>query len=174
MQKPYIIMLDGPMGAGKTTVARSLHLKLSRVALLSWDELKWLVNDLQNTLEDKNLITEMRFEMVKKMLANGISVIVEGGFNKKERRDLYLELAQQEKLHLFGYYFVASEEILLERAMSRPKPNTEKEKISQENILKNIKNHPEREYGFEIIDTTLTKTNEIVEKIISSIDKLSF
>lgn len=161
------------MGAGKTTVAKILHLKFDRTAFLSWDELKWLVNGLENNLENKNLIAEIRFEMAKKMLANGISVIVEGGFNKKERLDLYLELAKEQKLNLLGYYFSAPEEILIERAMARPKPDTEKEKISKENIVENIKNYPSKEESFETIETDLLKVDEIVQRIISNIENLN-
>jgi len=172
MQKSFIIILDGPMGTGKTTLAKLLHLKLNRTAFLSWDELKWLVNGLENNSEDKDLIAEIRFEMAKKMLTNGINVIIEGGFNKKERLDLYLELAKEQKLNLLGYYFSAPEEILVERAMARPKPDTEKEKISKENIVENIKNYPSKEESFETIETDSVKVDEIVQRIISDVKRL--
>lgn len=171
MQKPFIIIIDGPMGAGKTTVAKLLHLKLNRTTLLVWDEMKWLVNGLKNTSEDKNLITEIRFDIAKRFLLSGINVIVEGGFSKKERLDLYLKLAKEQNLNLLGYYFSASEEILLERALDRPKPDTEKEKISKENILENIKNYPNKEESFETIETDYIKVDGIVKKIVADVEK---
>ena len=172
MQKPFLIIIDGQMGAGKTTVAKLLHLKLDRTSLLIWDEIKWLVNGLENTPEDKNLITEIRFDIAKKMLLSGINVIVEGGFSKKERLNLYLELAKKQSLNLLGYYFSAPEEILLERALARPKPDTEKEKISKENILENIRNYPVRENSFELIETVSIEVSDIVQKIVSDVQGL--
>lgn len=170
MHKPFIIIIDGPMGAGKTTVAKILHLKLDQTALLIWDEMKWLVNGLENTPEDKNLITEIRFDIAKRFLSSGINVIVEGGFSKKERLDLYLKLAKEQNLNLLGYYFSAPEEILLERALDRPKPDTEKEKISKENILENIKNYPNKEESFETIETNSVEVGDIIREIIYDVE----
>ncbi|HPX94183.1 MAG TPA: ATP-binding protein [Candidatus Moranbacteria bacterium] len=171
MQKTFLMILDGPMGAGKSTVAKALHLQLDRTALLSWDDLKWMVNNLEDTAENKNLIVDIRLEMAKKFLSSGFNVIVEGGFSKKERLMPLLKLADELSAKCFKYFLTASEEILLKRALARPKPETEKEKISEENILKNIQNHPERMDSFELVDTNQAEADVVIERILLNIRK---
>jgi uridine kinase len=46
MKKPFLIIIDGPMGAGKSTVARLLQEKIGvKTALISLDVLKRIVSD---------------------------------------------------------------------------------------------------------------------------------
>lgn len=167
-KKPRIIIIDGPMGSGKTTVSKMLHLQIPRSALLCWDELKWMSNDLVNNPSDKNLIKEIRIDMTKKFLKNNYTVIVEGGFGKPGRLKSYQVLARRNNTRFIHFFFTAPEHLLLKRAAARPKPAVEKKKITKAQITQNIKNHPDAEDAI-VINTEKLTPQQIVQKILKNL-----
>ena len=50
--KKFIVILDGPMGSGKSTVGELLAKKLRRTALVNEDKIKWFISDFKRSKKD--------------------------------------------------------------------------------------------------------------------------
>jgi uridine kinase len=101
LNKKFIIIIDGPMGSGKTTVATILHKKLKRTAHIGLDRIKWFISDFKRIPEDNEIIRSVVVAMTKEYLKQGISVIVEQGM-RKERIETLKKIAMQNDAHFLA------------------------------------------------------------------------
>ena len=46
-KKLFLILIDGPMGSGKTTISQILHSKLKRTAYIGLDRVKRFISDFK-------------------------------------------------------------------------------------------------------------------------------
>ena len=153
----YMILIDGPMGSGKTTTGKILHKKLKRTAMLSTDAIKWSVSDFKRDKEDN-------------AIKHGMNILVPQAFWKKENIEPYLEIAKTNKMKVFVYQLIAPKEVLLERLKSRPKPPQAKTPVSKTKIMKNLKMWEENQYNLgKIFDTSILSTEKIAKAILIDI-----
>lgn len=78
-QFPFIILISGPIGSGKTSLSNSLKIFLEDhpTAFLGIDKIRNFVNFSQKTLEESNLSRKVLFKMLEGYASSGISVVVE-------------------------------------------------------------------------------------------------
>ncbi len=158
------------MGAGKTTVAKLLHQKFKRAALLGIDRIKWIVSDFSRSFEDNSMTADVVLAMCKEYLKHGLNIILDQGFMRKEFLNPYLRLAKKEKIPLLIYQLEAPYNILLERLKIRPKPEAAKRKVSKTKTLKNIETYFENKYPkAQIIDSGALTPKQIADKIAKDI-----
>ncbi|HEV2614915.1 MAG TPA: AAA family ATPase [Gammaproteobacteria bacterium] len=94
-KKPELFIMHGIAGSGKTTKAKKLAQKFNAIHLRSDVERKRIGQD-KNKLysEEVNQKTyEHLYELAKKLLSMGYSVIVDATFIKKSHRDLFRKLS---------------------------------------------------------------------------------
>src|SRR5215212_5999123 len=104
--KKFFIILYGPMGGGKTTVAKILFKNLSRTAVVNWDELKWCITDFKPG-DDTPMVLEVLEKILKTFMAYVLNIFLDGGFSRSERLTSFIRLAKQKKYKLFIYHFTA-------------------------------------------------------------------
>ena len=94
MKKPFLVIFDGPMGAGKSTVAKLLQKKLKgKTALISLDNLKKIVSDYKlDSILHLDLASKSGATMTNLYLKEGINVIVEKAFTREEFLKAFLKL----------------------------------------------------------------------------------
>src|SRR3989338_1424432 len=97
IRKKFFVVIDGPMGAGKTTVAKLLHQKIKRTALLGIDRVKWTVSDFSRSSKDNAMTADVVLAMCKEYLKHGLNIILDQGFMRKEFLNPYLQLAKKER-----------------------------------------------------------------------------
>jgi predicted kinase len=119
MKKNFIIILDGPMGAGKSTIGELLHKKLKRTALLNMDKIKWFISDYRRSKRDNRITNAVLFRMCEEYLNQGISLIIPQGFWQTRHIAPFQKLSKKFKANLFVYHLDAPTEILLERIGKR-------------------------------------------------------
>ncbi len=171
MKKQFVIILEGPMGAGKTTIASILHPKLPRTALLSMDKIKWFLSDFERNNEDNGLISKVMLSMAKTFLEQGCNVLIEQGFWKKEYVEPYINLANEFRTDLHFYQLEAPIEVLRERAHVRP-DTPGKIPLTKERIENNLKTWKENRYDLgKVFDTTEFSSEEVVKFILVDIKK---
>ncbi len=120
--KPIFIIIDGPMGAGKTTVGKILHHELKGFAKVGLDIVKWFVSDFSRTPDENRVAGKIVLAMCDTYLQNNTSVILENGFKTQELMSPYLHLAKSLEITCYIYQIEAPRDILIERLSLRPKP----------------------------------------------------
>jgi len=168
--KPYMIIIDGPMGSGKTTVASLLNTKLKRTAHLSMDRIKFFVSDFRRGEEDNSMTTAVLMKMISEYIRQGINLLIAQGFWKKEYMEPYIKIAKKNNLNLFVYQLEAPRTTLLERINERSKPKEAKTQVSKDRILKNLKMWEENKFASEkAFDTSKVSAEEIIKTILKDI-----
>lgn len=116
---PRLVIVTGPPGAGKTTIAAELRTRLG-LPLFAKDTMKELLGG-ELGIEDRvrshqlgGVVFELIGLVVKELLEQGVSVIAEGNFT--ERSTLFSGLPPAEIVQV---YVTAAPETLRERMLAR-------------------------------------------------------
>ncbi len=137
----FIIVIDGPIASGKTTVAKLLHAKLKRTAHVSLDRIKHLISDYKPTDKDKTLATQIAAGMIKEYLKHGISVIVENAFIQSKYVERFVKLENRKRgknaVAVFVYQIEVPLHIGIKRAKKREQKTNPLKKISITRIKRN-------------------------------------
>ncbi len=102
--KTKLVIIDGLNGSGKSTVAKLLHKKLPRTALISYDEIKRYISDFQPIDEYLQLTTKIIQVMIKQYLNSEVGVIIEFFAPKAEYVKAYTKIAnayQDVSVHVY-------------------------------------------------------------------------
>ena len=164
--KQFFAIIDGPMGGGKTTVAKLLRNKLSRTAIIGKDRIKWFVSDFDRAPKDVAMTDRVVRAMCKEYIKNGLNIILDEGFMEKRCVLPYIELAKDNEMRLFMYQIEAPRKILLARLSRRPKAEAAKTKVSQAKSLRNITRYFKNKNGGAIIfNSTVLTPRQIANRI---------
>lgn len=172
MLKKVFIILDGPMGSGKTTTAKILHQRLPRTVFISWDELKGLISGYGQEKGDKMILANIQKSLVISGVENRLNILLDAGFAQGNRMMYFNRLAKQNKYALLVYQFTAPHQVLLQRALSRPKLFWEKKKISPARIIKNLRAYRANKYRGKIkaeINSGHLTSDQIVKIILKDL-----
>ena len=116
---PRLVVVTGPPGAGKTTIAAELRAQLG-LPLIAKDTLKELlggafeIDDRVRSQQLGSVVFELIAVLVKELLDQGVSVIAEGNFT--ESSALFSGLPPTEVVQV---YVTATPETLRERLQTR-------------------------------------------------------
>ena len=151
MKHPQLIVIDGPMGAGKTTVAKLLHKKLISSAHIGHDRTKFFVSGFDRTPKENAIAGAVVLAMCSTYLKHGVSVILEQGHKRGELMRPYLRLAKRMKVLVHVFQIEAKPETLLRRLAERPTPSEAKSKVSKKRMIENIDSYYENKYPHAIV-----------------------
>ncbi len=135
----FIIVLDGPMGAGKSTIGALLHNKLKRTALIHADKIKWFISDFRRSKKDNAITRAILMKMWEEYLRRGINLIIPQGFGRGTRPlTPLMRLNKKKGTRMYLYHLNAPKEVLLQRIKGRPRPGVVRTPIAKSRIRKNI------------------------------------
>lgn len=163
-EKPYIILLDGYTGMGKTTVSKELA-KQDNSIILNNDEVRAFLNDYKDTT---NLKDELQKYRLKRLLLNKNSCICDSCLchNYQEKLEYYKKLG-------YPYYIIrldCSEEVVKERLEKRI-VNKDNASIATFNnylwMKENVKRVP-----LERIDFTMNTEKDIKSQVKEFLNKI--
>jgi len=164
----FIVVIHGPMGAGKTTLADLLHDEIADTAHFGADHIKWLVSDFKNVSSHTQVAKNMIPLMVKGYLKQGINVIVEQAFTTEEIKSLEL-IAQQFNAQFLVYSLDADRETLNKRIVERTQKR-EKPEVPIDHINKSYDEYKESLYeGGVSFDSGKVSIREMADKIITDL-----
>ncbi|TSC71160.1 MAG: Uncharacterized protein G01um101449_88 [Parcubacteria group bacterium Gr01-1014_49] len=166
----FLVIIDGPMGSGKTTIGNLLHSGLKRTAILSTDKIKFFLSDFERGERDNAISAAVLMQMCREYIKHGINIVLPQGFWKKEYLEPYIKLAEENNLKLFVYQLEAPKDVLLERLRNRPKPVLAKTPVPEEKILQNLKTWEENRYDLgKVFDTSKLSSEEIAQAILKDL-----
>jgi predicted kinase len=162
----FILLIDGPMGGGKTTIANILKTKVTNVMFSGQDRIKWSIANFSRSPTENKIAADMVFSMGKTALINNLSVCIEQGFMRAEYVQPYLDLAKEFKVRFLMFQIEAPKEVLLKRLTLRPAPVEAKEPMTIEKIKENLDTYFTHKYQKAKVIDSENKTPEVIAEII--------
>lgn len=170
--KPFLIIIDGPMGSGKTTIGRLLHKELPRTAILSTDAIKFFISDFERGERDNAIAVSVLIQMCKEYVKQGINILLPQGFWKKEYMDPYIAFAKEHNLEIFIYQLEAPREVLLSRIAVRPTP-AGRTPVPQDRVLRNLQTWEDNKFQVgKVFNTEQLTPEDIVKLMLEDLKKI--
>lgn len=165
----FVVVIHGPMGAGKTVLADMLHDEITDTAHFGADHIKRLVSDFRNVPSHTQVAQNMVPIMADGYLKQRINLILEQAFTTEEIKSLEL-IAQKYDAKFYVYGLDADREILNERIVERTK-RLEKPEVSMDHINKSYNEYIRQKYdGGVLFDTNKISPREMADKILTDLD----
>lgn len=169
MRTPFLLLLDGMTGSGKTTVSNKLAERIPRLATIGLDKVKLFINDFERGDRDNNIGREIIIEATKIYLHNNISVIVDQPIRSNEV-DVYENIAKEYSVPIYKIQMFANPEVAFKRIIERMK-NWDNP-TSEEQVRKNIGFFKSKEdLDFIQIDTTQKSIEETFELVMNIVNQ---
>lgn len=163
-----MVVIHGPMGSGKTTLADLLHDEIADTAHFGADHVKWLVSDFRNVPSHTQIAKNMVPVMAEGYLKQGINLIIEQAFTAEEIKSLE-SIAQKydAKFHVYG--LDAHKEILNERIVERTQKSGKPE-ISMDHINKSYEEYRQKRFEEGVFfDSSKVSNREMADKILKDL-----
>lgn len=164
----FLIVIHGPMGAGKTAVADLLHDEIENMAHFGVDHIKWLISDGKTNPERKKISQQMVMVMAEKYLSLGTSVLVEQAFSGSEIDELK-NIASTYKAEFLVYNLEASRQIMNERIKERTE-RLGKPEVSEDHIEKSYNDYIGNKYTEgAVLNSEEMTVREVADKILKDL-----
>lgn len=164
----FLVIINGPCGAGKTTIAKEIWNKFERTALINFDKLKWNISDFKEGMEDIIIANNVGFEMIKTYLKQDINVIIEKVFVRKSAIEKIINYSKRNQHKIILINLEAPLETLKQRVKER-NPNRIK-KMPMSKVEKVYNSCKENKYKVNLnFDTSKKSIKEIVDDILNFI-----
>jgi predicted kinase len=170
--KPFMILINGPAGAGKSTTAQNIWKKIPRTAIISLDEIKWLISDYKSNSFDLTLASRVGLAMAEQYLKNKINVIIEKAFCDYEYVEPFVKLAKKHKSKHLLYNLEAPLEIIKKRTKQRPITNLKHNKppLKQSKVLRLYNYYVKGKFKVKrTFDTSKLSQRKIINQIMKDI-----
>ncbi len=163
-----LISIDGPKGAGKTTLWTYLKEHLKDVEFLSLDKEKAMLTKKSGSLSmDFQWALEIVVEKLNNAFKSGKNVILDTGLTK-ERMEALESIAKSNNVHYLKFALTAPYEVLCARVgqRDRSKGNEfDQERFDQVLAVQQAKSFDD----FEFLDSSLLSTEEMADIIIKAV-----
>ena len=177
-KKPFLLVLDGPMGTGKTTVSKLLNEKLEGTARVGLDNVKRFISGFEKDHKYTKITQKVIHAMVNEYLKSGVSVITEWVM-RKERVEHFIKIAKKNNVRFFTYELDAPKHLLIKRIKQRHfKQIRQKSEEFPKRTINETKKNFEKNYNFHIenrydhtktLDSEKLSADQIVKKILKDI-----
>lgn len=164
---PYIVLIDGPKGSGKTSVWELLKEKVPDAEFLSLDEERRKIPNARATDDFNNQAFEIIYDKMRAALDVKKTIILDAGV-KPERIERIYEIARAFSVRILKYALIAPAEVLLSRIRQR---DQQKGKTTdEERFWYTYRAQQSKDFrDFTVFDTSIMSSQEIVSKIYAQI-----
>lgn len=172
----FLILIDGPMGSGKTTTSKLLNQKLPNTARVGLPDIKRLVPNHTEIPQSLLVIREVMRAMIDTYLTHGVSVIVEQ-ITTADGVGILQAIADTHDAHFYAYRLTAPTDLRLARVHARTREMMNVTELPQSKI-EELSGYFEPNNQFyldnpiaaaEIIDTQDYSPEQVADAIISKL-----
>jgi predicted kinase len=160
LDHPVLVLVSGLPGLGKTTHARVVEQRLSALRLSADDWLEELALDLWDE-DARDRIEQLQWQLTKRLVAVGVSVVIEWGTWSRTERDRIRVEAQRLGARTELHHLAAPGEVLYQRVVrrGREQPAIGRQQIAQWEVAFEVptRDETERWDHFESIDTSVDR-----------------
>ena len=163
-----MVVIHGPMGAGKTALADLLHDEIANTAHFGADHVKWLVSDFRNVPSHTQIAENMVPVMAEGYLKQGINLILEQAFTAKDIKILE-DISNKFGAKFYVYGLDANKETLNKRIAERTQ-RLGKPEISIVHINQSYERYKQNMYkeGF-LFDSEKISIREMADKVLADL-----
>jgi adenylate kinase family enzyme len=167
-EKPFVIILLGTAGVGKSTLAEFLKNQISNTAHVSVDHIKRYISEFREVPSHNQISRNITNAMIDEYLENGINVIVDQGMNNEEIEKIK-EISEKHQTRFFVYRIEADSDIRLQRLKDRAE-KTKQLIMSKETMDILLKIYNENTYpSITTFDSGKLSIQEIASSIIKDL-----
>lgn len=115
-----LILINGPTGIGKSTIAGKIHQSLPLSFLLDIDAQRRYISGYKEYREESlDLVLKLSLAIVERSLQSGHDVIIDKVFTDAKISDAFLELGRKYGAAVFEFVLTADKDTLIARADER-------------------------------------------------------
>lgn len=115
-----LIILNGPSGVGKSTIALRLQQELPSSVLIDVDELRRAIPDYRERRKESLMLAyEKTAETIEDHLRNGQSVIIDKAISGADILDSFIEIGKRHDAEIYEILLFADKETIQKRADER-------------------------------------------------------
>lgn len=167
-EKLFLLTINGPSGAGKTSLADLLHDELAYTAHVGTDHIKRYISEFREIPSHNKVSRKVTNAMVDEYLKNGINVIVEQGMSNEEV-EVLKKISNKWNADFFVYRIEAPRDILEKRTDERSK-KLNKPLFSKEDLDRKIDRYQKNTYPSNAtFDSEKMSTKEISDHILKDL-----
>lgn len=167
-QKPFVVAILGPAGAGKSTLAEMLKNDLVNTAHVSTDHIKRYISQFREIESHNEVSRNVTNAMIVEYLNNDISTIVDQGMSTKQVEKLE-HIAKEHNADFFVYKIEAHPDIRTKRIAERQE-RVKQPMMSQKTMDILSKIYEENDYpATATFDSGEMSTREIADMILKDL-----
>jgi predicted kinase len=115
-----LIILNGPLGVGKSTLALKLNEQMPSSVLVDVDELRRAIpNYRENREESLRLVYKQTAQIIGEELAKGNDVIVDKAISYSDTIDTFIKVGKEQCADIYEFLLFADKETIRKRADER-------------------------------------------------------
>ena len=169
--KLFMVVLIGPAGAGKTTLAEFLKNNLSYSAHVSSDNIKRFISQFREIDSHNRVSFNVALAMANEYLNNRVSVIFDKNMSSEDVQKLK-DIADKHTIDFFLYRIEAHPDLRTQRIAERT-AKTNKPMMSKEGMDKLSKRYEENSYpGNAVFDSGKLTIEDMAEKVFRDLNVL--
>lgn len=165
-----IILIRGPICAGKTTTVNLLRERLEDVSVIDVDAFKRAIDYTQASEWRDRLAFKTSLFLADNLMGLNRTIMADIHSNKEYQYDRYKELAERNNYRLFSFLLYPPLKVCQERNLNREIPDVLYKITDRE--IEEYWDKPFHIKGEPVIDSSIIKPSEVVEFILDNIRKI--
>ncbi len=171
--RPFLLIIDGSIGAGKSTAAKTIHVLFPRTVFLGVDHTKWFISHFKRDQRNNTIVNTVLLIMAKEFLRQKINIIVEQDFHD-DLVQRYQQLGRRSGARVTTVLLTAERQVVLSRIHTRsqiPDPMN-RPKLTKSFIIRHVAEQKEKQaLHTQHIDTTALSPAQVVKQILQFMKK---
>ena len=163
----YLVLIDGPKGAGKTTLAELLKKNLLNTEFFRLDNERKLLERTNSIDNDNERAFQVIFEKLNRTFQQNKNVVLDSGLSEK-RIGLLEHISNENNIKVYKFALIAPYDVLHSRVLNRDE--SKGKDFNKERFDYTFNANQSKSFdGFSILDSSKLSPQEILDIVCSEI-----